>query len=69
MEIFMQEEVTASIPWRLQHGPKESATLLGISERKLYSLIESERVKSHKLDGKRFVLRETLETFVSGLGA
>ena len=68
MQIFKKaEDDSSGIPARLQHGPKEAATLLGISERKLYQLIDGGRLKSYRLDGKRFVSRSTLEHFVAEL--
>jgi excisionase family DNA binding protein len=69
MQIFKKAEDNGSreIPFRIQHGPKEAATLLGISERKLYQLINAGRLKSYRLDGKRFVSRTTLEHFVAEL--
>ena len=69
MQIFKKAEDNGSgeIPFRIQHGPKEAATLLGISPRKLYDLIEDGRLKSYRLDGKRFVSRSTLERFVAEL--
>ena len=68
MQIFKKaEDDGGGIPVRLQYGPNEAATLLGISERKLYQLIEDGRLKSYKLDGKRFVSRSTLEQFVAEL--
>lgn len=66
MQIFKKEEDNG-IPVRLQYGPKEAALLLGLSERKLYQLIEDGRLKSYRLDGKRFVSRTTLEHFVAEL--
>jgi excisionase family DNA binding protein len=68
MQIFKKaEDDSSEIPVRLQHGPKEAAMLLGLSERKLYQLIEDGRVQSYRLDGKRFVSRTTLERFVAEL--
>ena len=65
MQIFKkQDDDHGRIPVRLQYGPKEAATLLGISERKIYQLIDVGRLKSYKLDGKRFVSLTTLEQFV-----
>ena len=67
MQIFKKAEDDGSgIPARLQHGPKEAAMLLGICERKLYDLIEDGRLKSYRLDGKRFVSRSTLKPVARG---
>ena len=68
MQIFKkQDDDGGGIPVRLQYGPKEAAMLLGLSERKLYQLINAGRLKSYRLDGKRFVSRTTLEHFVAEL--
>lgn len=68
MQIFKKQDDDGSgIPVRLQYGPKEAAMLLGICERKLYDLIKDGRLKSYRLDGKRFVSRSTLEQFVAEL--
>ena len=68
MQIFKQQDDDGGgIPVRLQYGPKEAAMLLGLSERKLYQLIEDERLQSYRLDGKRFISRNKLEKFVAEL--
>ena len=67
MQIFKKQNDNGGIPLRLQYGPKEAATLLGISERKVYQLIDDGRLKSYRLDGKRFVSRTTLKHFVAEL--
>ena len=68
MQIFKQQDDDGGgIPVRLQYDPKEAAMLLGLSERKLYQLIEDGRLQSYRLDGKRFISRNKLETFVAEL--
>jgi len=65
MQIFKKQKDAGRIPPRVQHGPKEAAMLLGMSERKLYQFIDDDRLKTYKVDGKRFVSRVRLTVVVS----
>lgn len=67
MRVFQQSHSNDAPPERLQYGPKEAAILLGVSERKVYSLIDDGRLRSYRLDGKRFIRHATLEEFVLNL--
>ena len=57
------------IPARLQYGVKESAQMLGVSERTLASIISQNRIKSHKLGGRRMITRDNLTDFVEKLSS
>lgn len=56
-------------PRRIAFKPAEVAEMLGVGERYVWTLIESEELKSVKLANRRMVLAEDLDTFVEQLKA
>lgn len=57
------------VPRRLAYRPAEVAELLGVGERYVWTLIETEELKSVKLANRRMVLTEELDAFVEQLKA
>lgn len=49
---------------KLLYRPKEACTVLGIKRDKLYDLMRSGRLESHKDGGARFITAEALQAYV-----
>jgi excisionase family DNA binding protein len=61
--------LTEAISERISYKPVEVADLLGVSERYVWTLIETKELKAVRLAGRKMVLREDLEAFVEKLKA
>jgi excisionase family DNA binding protein len=60
------EQAVAAMPGKLLLSAKDVQRLLGLGHSKVEALVHSGRIPSFKVDGKRFVRAEDLQTFIAG---
>lgn len=55
------------VPERLLYPVNDAAVLLGISSKKLWSLIYADRIRTVWVDNRRMVPPEAMDEFIAGL--